>query len=64
MIRQCPLCPLRFDLAPMLADHLATDHGVAENETDHLQPPSRRTGRTPPPPPPRDDVSDGSDDEE
>lgn len=42
MIRQCPLCPLRFDLAPLLADHLATDHGVDPEQTDHLQPPSRR----------------------
>lgn len=47
MALQCPRCELRFDMAPMLADHLLTDHDVAPEETDHLQPPSRRIGRPP-----------------
>lgn len=49
MAVQCPRCELRFDLAPMLADHLATDHDVAPEMTDALQPPARRIGAHPPP---------------
>lgn len=44
MVRQCPKCPLRFDLAPMLADHLTRDHGMDPQMVDHLQPASRRSG--------------------
>ena len=44
MALQCPRCPLRFDLAPMLADHLATDHHVGPEMTDPLQPPAQRIG--------------------
>ena len=50
---QCPHCPLRFDMAPMLADHLAIDHAVGPEVTDALQPPSRRIGLVDPPAPPR-----------
>ena len=49
MAVQCPRCELRFDLKPMLADHLETDHGAEPEVTDALQPPSLREGlRTPP----------------
>lgn len=41
---QCPRCPLRFDLAPMLADHLRTDHGMDPADTAHLQPAAARVG--------------------
>ncbi|MGI9018411.1 MAG: hypothetical protein ACR2HR_15125 [Euzebya sp.] len=44
MVLQCPRCPLRFDLAPMLADHMSKDHDIGPEVTDHLQPPSRRVG--------------------
>ncbi|MEE8601013.1 hypothetical protein [Euzebya tangerina] len=44
MARQCPHCPLLFDLAPMLADHMARDHDVDADQLHHLQPPSRRVG--------------------
>lgn len=45
MVLQCPRCVLRFDLAPMLADHLRTDHDLSFEETVHLQPPSGRVGQ-------------------
>ncbi|HUG85201.1 MAG TPA: hypothetical protein VMM13_11590 [Euzebya sp.] len=45
MALQCPRCELRFDIPPMLADHLVTDHDVPPEQTDHLQPPSARIGR-------------------
>lgn len=48
MALQCPRCELRFDMAPMLADHMLTDHEVPPEQTDHLQPPSVRIGRPPP----------------
>ena len=44
MALQCPRCPLRFDLAPMLADHLATDHAAGPEVTDPLLPPAQRIG--------------------
>lgn len=47
MVLQCPRCPLRFDLAPMLADHLRRDHGASPDQTAHLQPPSVRAGQAP-----------------
>jgi hypothetical protein len=46
MVHQCPRCPLRFDLAPMLADHLARDHGARPELTDALQPPAVRATRS------------------
>lgn len=45
MVLQCPRCPLRFDLAPMLADHLATDHDVSPEDVGHLRPAAARVGR-------------------
>lgn len=45
MALQCPRCELRFDMAPMLADHLRTDHDLSPEETAHLEPPARRVGR-------------------
>jgi hypothetical protein len=48
VIHQCPRCPLRFDLAPMLADHLITDHGADPAATDALQPPAQRIGQAGP----------------
>lgn len=44
MARQCPHCPLLFDLAPMLADHLATDHAIDEDQLLHLKPAAQRVG--------------------
>ncbi len=44
MAMQCPKCPLRFDLKPMLADHLRTDHGVSPEATGYLEPPAARVG--------------------
>lgn len=44
MVKQCPKCPLRFDLAPMLADHLTNDHGVDPDSLAALQPESVRIG--------------------
>lgn len=44
MVKQCPKCPLRFDLAPMLADHLTNDHGVDPETLAVLQPESFRIG--------------------
>ncbi|WP_108668142.1 hypothetical protein [Euzebya rosea] len=44
MAKQCPKCPLKFDLAPMLADHLRTDHGFEPETLVHLQPESIRIG--------------------
>lgn len=52
MALQCPRCELRFDLRPMLADHLRTDHGMTPEQTDHLQPPAARAGRQDPDDPP------------
>lgn len=52
MALQCPRCELRFDLRPMLADHLRTDHGMTAAQTDHLQPPGVRAGHREPGPPP------------
>lgn len=61
---QCPKCPLRFDLKPMLADHLRNDHGMQDPAaTASLLPPAARVGlvRAPAPPqpagPPRDEPS-------
>lgn len=63
MALQCPKCPLRFDLKPMLADHLATDHGARPEAVAHLQPPAARVGLVPPPDPaterPPEDSGDG-----
>jgi hypothetical protein len=56
MALQCPRCPLRFDLAPMLADHLQTDHALTPEQTQHLQPPALRSG--PPPAGERDGPAD------
>lgn len=42
--RQCPRCRLRFAGQADLRDHLATDHGVAPEELDHLQPAAARVG--------------------
>jgi hypothetical protein len=47
MVMQCPRCPLRFDLAPMLADHLRVDHDFTPDQTGHLQPPATRVGELP-----------------
>ncbi len=44
MAIQCPKCPLRFDLKPMLADHMRTDHGVSPESTGYLEPPAARVG--------------------
>ena len=44
MAKQCPKCPLKFALAPMLADHLRTDHGFDPETLAHLQPESVRIG--------------------
>ncbi len=41
-VLQCPRCELRFELAPLLRDHLERDHGVAPEAVDHLRPPSAR----------------------
>ena len=46
MALQCPRCELRFDLAPMLADHLSTDHDVDADDVAPLTPPAARVGRS------------------
>lgn len=47
MALQCPKCDLRFDLRPMLADHLATDHDATAEEVVGLQPEAARIGFKP-----------------
>lgn len=44
MALQCPRCELRFDLKPMLADHMATDHDFSPESLAYLQPQSVRVG--------------------